>query len=74
MVMSFEKKSKFGKWMDEQKEVNIFELERVSNLGKSTILKLYYNQDYRPRFSTIIKINQGLKKLGKEIDINMFFS
>jgi hypothetical protein len=29
MVMSFEKKSKFGKWMDVQKEVNIFELERV---------------------------------------------
>ncbi len=59
--------------MDEQKGVNIFELERVSNLSKSTILKLCYNQDYRPRFSTIFKINQGLKILGKEIDINEFF-
>jgi hypothetical protein len=29
MVMGFEKRSKFGKWMDEQKGVNIFELERV---------------------------------------------
>jgi predicted transcriptional regulator len=74
MVMRFRKKSKFGKWMDEQKGINIFELERVSNLSKSTILKLYYNQDYRPRFSTIFKINQGLKKLGKEIDLNEFFT
>ncbi|PAE41481.1 transcriptional regulator [Bacillus sp. 7884-1] len=74
MVMGYEKRSKFGKWMDEQKDINIFDLERVSNLSKSTILKLYFNQDYRPRFSTIIKINQGLKKLGKEIDINEFFS
>lgn len=74
MVMSFERKSKFCKWMDEQKGVNIFELVRVSKLSKSTILKLYYNQDYRPKFSTLIKINQGLKKLGKEIDINEFFS
>jgi predicted transcriptional regulator len=74
MVMGFKKRSKFGKWMDEQKGVNIFELERVSNLSKSTILKLCYNRDYRPRFSTIIKLNQGLKKLGKKIDINEFFS
>lgn len=74
MVMRFESKSKFGKWMDEQKGVNIFELVRVSKLSKSTILKLCYNQDYRPRFSTIIKINQGLKKLGKEIDLNEFFT
>lgn len=74
MVMSFERKSKFGKWMDEQKGVNIFELVRVSKLSKSTILKLCYNQDYRPRFSTIIKINQGLRKLGKDIDLNEFFT
>ncbi|MEH6995917.1 helix-turn-helix transcriptional regulator [Neobacillus drentensis] len=60
--------------MDEQKGVNIYELERVSNLSKSTILKLCYNQDYRPRFSTIIKINQGLRKLGKDIDLNEFFT
>nr|WP_306074236.1 transcriptional regulator [Neobacillus sp. 179.-C4.2 HS]MDP5194207.1 transcriptional regulator [Neobacillus sp. 179.-C4.2 HS] len=73
MVMSFKRKSKFGKWIDEQKGVNTFELVRVSKLSKSTILKLCYDQDYRPRFSTIIKINQGLKKLGKEIDINEFF-
>jgi hypothetical protein len=64
----------FGYSAKINKCVNIFELERVSNLSKSTILKLCYNQEYRPRFSTIIKINQGLKKLGKEIDINEFFS
>jgi hypothetical protein len=74
MVMSFERRSKFGKWMDKQKGVNIFELVRVSKLSKSTIIKLCYNQDYRPRFSTIIKINLGLKKLGKEIDLNEFFT
>lgn len=72
--MSFKRKSKFGKWIDEQKGVNTFELVRVSKLSKSTILKLCYDQDYRPRFSTIIKINQGLKNLVRKLILTSFFS
>lgn len=67
------KRSNFGKWVDEQKDVNKLELERASNLSSTTISKLCSDADYRPRFSTVIKINQGLKKLGKNIDLNDFF-
>ncbi|CAH0216295.1 hypothetical protein SRABI80_02179 [Peribacillus frigoritolerans] len=67
-----EKRSNFGKWLDKQKNVNIAELERASNLSRMTITKLCSDPDYRPRFSTVIKINQGLKKLGKNIDLNDF--
>lgn len=59
--------------MDKQKDITILELAKISNLSKGTISKLCNNPDYRPRFLTIIKINQGLKKLGKNIDIENFF-
>jgi hypothetical protein len=54
-------RSKFGKWMDTQKDLDRFELERAANISSSTILKLCRNPDYRSRFSTIVQINQGLK-------------
>jgi hypothetical protein len=67
-------RSKFGKWMDAQKDLNRFELERASNISRSTIGKLCRDPGYRPRFSTIIQINRALKSLGKNIDINDFFA
>ncbi|USK62452.1 helix-turn-helix transcriptional regulator (plasmid) [Peribacillus asahii] len=66
-------RSNFGIWMDKQKDIKKVELERASNLSSNTISKLCSNPEYRPKFSTVIKINQGLKKLGKNIDLNDFF-
>jgi hypothetical protein len=67
------KRSNFGRWVDKQEDVNEIVLKRASDLGSTTISKLCRDADYRPRFSTVLKINQGLKKLGKNIDLNDFF-
>jgi hypothetical protein len=66
------KRSNFGRWMDKQKDVNKIELKRASNLSSNTISKLCSDPEYRPRFSTVVKINQGFKKIGKNIDLNDF--
>ena len=68
------KRSNFGRWMDNQKDINKIELKRASNISRNTISKLCRDPEYRPRFSTVVKINQGLKKLGKDIDLNDFLS
>ncbi|WP_342605145.1 helix-turn-helix transcriptional regulator [Peribacillus sp. FSL E2-0159] len=73
MIKLGKKRSNFGRWVDKQKDINKLELERASNLSRMTISKLCSDPDYRPRFSTVIKINQGLKKLGKNMDLNDFF-
>ena len=69
--MSFaEQRSKFGVWFENQKDITKSELEKASNLSNGTIMKLFRDPQYRPRFSTIYKINQGLKKLGKDLNLN----
>ena len=65
-------RSNFGRWVDKQKDINKLKLERASNLSRMTISKLCSDPNYRPKISTVIKINQGLKKLGKNIDLNDF--
>lgn len=67
------KRSNFGRWMNKQKDVKKVELKRASNLSSNTVSKLCSDPEYRPRFSTVFKVNQGLKKLGKNIDLNDFF-
>lgn len=67
-----EQKSKFGVWFDNQKDITKSELEKATNLSNGTILKLFRDSKYRPRFSTIYKINQGLKKLGKDLNLNEY--
>ncbi|WP_394189497.1 transcriptional regulator [Paenisporosarcina quisquiliarum] len=59
-------------WLDEQEDINIHLLEEASNIGYATIKKICNNQNYLPRFSTLAKINHGLKMLGKSIEINDF--
>ncbi|WP_369757702.1 helix-turn-helix domain-containing protein [Paenisporosarcina sp. HGH0030] len=63
-------RSNFGAWLDKQEDINIYSLEKASNIGYATIKKLCNNQNYLPRFSTIAKINHGLKMLGKNIEVN----
>jgi hypothetical protein len=65
-------RSHFGVWLDKQKDININVLEEASNIGYATISKLCNNQNYLPRFSTIAKINNGLKELGKDINLSDF--
>ncbi|PUB14028.1 helix-turn-helix domain-containing protein [Paenisporosarcina sp. OV554] len=67
-----EKRSHFGIWLDKQNDINISVLEEASKIGYATISKLCNNQNYLPRFSTIAKINKGLKELGKDINLNDF--
>jgi hypothetical protein len=54
------------------KDINISVLEEASNIGYATISKLCNNQSSLPRFSTIAKINRGLKELGKDINLSDF--
>ena len=67
------KRSNFGRWVDKQKDLNELELERASNISRGTISKICSDPNYRPNISTVIKINQGLKKLDKNMDLNDFF-
>ena len=67
------KRSNFGRWVDKQKDLYELELERASNISRGTISKLCSDPNYRPKISTVIKINQGLQKLDKNMDLNDFF-
>lgn len=67
-----EQKSKFGVWFDNQKDITKSELEKATNLSSGTLMKLFRDSQYRPRFSTIYKINQGLKKLGKDLNLKEY--
>ncbi len=64
------KRSSFGVWLDNQEDINIYALEEVSGISYSTICKLCNNPNYLPKFSTIAKLNKGLKELGKSIDLD----
>ncbi|TQR17547.1 helix-turn-helix domain-containing protein [Psychrobacillus vulpis] len=67
------KKSSFGDWLDIQKDISIYVLEEASGISYSTISKLCNTPNYLPRFSTIAKINEGLKVLGKSVNLNDYF-
>lgn len=63
------KRSSFGVWLDNQEDISIYVLGEVSGISYSTISKLCNNPNYLPKFSTIAKINKGLKELGKSINL-----
>lgn len=66
-------RSNFCRWMDRQKEVKKVELTEHLTISSNTISKLRSDPEYRPLYySTLIKINQGFKKLDKNIDLNNF--
>lgn len=66
------KRTKFGSYLDRNGIAQI-ELERTSKLSTATISKVCNDKKYRPKFSTIIQIVKGLKKLGKNIDERDFW-
>jgi len=67
-------RSNFGVWLDRQVDINISALEKASDISYVTISKLCKNQYYLPRFSTIAKVNKGLKTLGKDINLEDFIN
>lgn len=68
------KRSSFGVWLDNQEDISIYVLEEASGISYSTICKLCNNPNYIPKFSTIAKINTGLKELGKTINLGDYIA
>lgn len=68
------KRTKFGRWLDKQKDINQAELEKASSLSNATISRLCNQRDYAPKISTIHQINNGLKKLKKDVRIEDFLN
>lgn len=60
------RRSKFGRWLDKQ-GVTQLELEKRSKLSRGTISSLCNDDNYQPKHETIIKIQHGLKTLGKNL-------
>lgn len=61
------KRTKFGRFLDRNGIAQI-ELERTSKLSTGTISKLCNDKRYKPKYSTITQIINGLKKLGRNVD------
>ncbi|RBW68252.1 helix-turn-helix domain-containing protein [Bacillus taeanensis] len=72
MLWGGKPRSRFGKWLDKN-EINQIELERASKLSSGTVSKLCNDKQYRPKLATIHKLNKGLGKIGKNIDVEDFF-
>ncbi|MDP1383383.1 helix-turn-helix domain-containing protein [Priestia megaterium] len=68
------KRTKFGKWLDKQEDINQLKLEEATNLSRPTISKLCNDKNYIPKFSTIYTINKGLKKLKKNVKVEDFLN
>ncbi|WP_144508819.1 transcriptional regulator [Bacillus mycoides] len=67
------KRSKFGRWIDKQSDITQLDLETTSKLSRGTISRICNEESYQPKYSTIFKINKGLKKLKKDVKYEDFF-
>jgi hypothetical protein len=66
------KRTKFGKWIDNE-GIKQIELEKAANLGRATVSNMCNDKDYRPKFSTFVKLQRGLKKMGYNIEYHDFW-
>ncbi|MGZ9869578.1 transcriptional regulator [Priestia endophytica] len=66
------KRTKFGHWLDKQKDINQIQLEKASQLSRGTVSRLCNSEGYIPKHSTLVQLNKGLKKLGKNKKIDEF--
>lgn len=66
------KRTKFGKWLDKQDDINQLELEKATKLSRPTISRLCNDENYIPKYSTIYRINKGLQKLKKDVKVEDF--
>ncbi len=66
------KRTRFGRWLDKQEDINQLELENATKLSRPTISRLCNDKNYIPKYSTIYRINAGLRKLKKDVKVEDF--
>jgi transcriptional regulator with XRE-family HTH domain len=66
------KRSKFGKWLD-KRGIKQIEIEERSGLSRGTVSKLCNDDNYRPKFETILRVEKALRSLGFDVDRNKFW-
>ncbi|MEH7373142.1 transcriptional regulator, partial [Priestia megaterium] len=49
------KRTRFGRWLDNQEDINQLELEKATKLSRPTISRLCNDRDYIPKYSTIYR-------------------
>ncbi|MEJ9227521.1 transcriptional regulator [Priestia sp. YIM B13546] len=69
-----QKRTKFGHWVDSQKDINQSRLIDASGISKGTIYRLCNDSKFRPKHSTVVCINKGLKKLKKNVKVEDFLN
>jgi len=67
-------RTKFGYWIDSQKDINQSKIINASGMSKGTIYRLCNDPNFRPKHSTVACINKGLKKLKKNVKVEDFFN
>ena len=69
-----QKRTKFGYWLDSQKDINQSRVKEASGIGNGTIYRLCNDREFTPKYSTIAKVNKGLKKLKKDVRVEDFLN
>ncbi|MED3861131.1 transcriptional regulator [Priestia megaterium] len=67
-------RTKFGYWLDSQKDINQSKIINASGMSKGTIYRLCNDPSFRPKHSTVACINKGLKKLKKSVKVEDFLN
>ncbi|WP_144635981.1 transcriptional regulator [Priestia megaterium] len=67
-------RTKFGYWIDSQKDINQSKIIKASGMSKGTIYRLCNDPNFRPKHSTVACINKGLKKLKKNVKVEDFLN
>lgn len=65
------KRSRFGKLLDKEGYTQE-ELSKASGVSRTTISEICKDEDYIPKYSTVMKIKKGLKKLGVKKDVDQY--
>jgi DNA-binding XRE family transcriptional regulator len=64
-------RSKFGKWLD-RAGISQIDLAKKARISRTTISNLCNDEDYRPKFETVMKIKRALESFGHDISDDYF--
>ncbi|MGE1115676.1 transcriptional regulator [Priestia megaterium] len=67
-------RTKFGYWVESQKDINQSKIINASGMSKGTIYRLCNDPKFRPKHSTVVCINKGLAKLKKNVRLEDFLN
>jgi hypothetical protein len=67
-------RTKFGYWVESQKDINQSKIIKASGMSKGTIYRLCNDTNFRPKHSTVVCINKGLAKLNKNVRLEDFLN